>query len=133
PGTFSTFTQIAGQDFSFGRGKIVFNGSGPSGLRGLYVVDGTGGPLGVVADSTMAAPGAGANYFNFGTPAVRDARVGFHANAGGQIALYDQPGVGTGAVSRLLGAGDLAPSGQPFTFVFGAAVDEDDTLFYGME
>lgn len=133
PGTFSKFTQIAGQDFSFGRGRVVFNGSGPSQLRGLYAVASTGGPLSVVADSTMVAPNSGgATYFSFGTPAVRDDRVGFHSSlSSGQLNVFDQFGAGSGPVTNTVSLGDLAPSGQPFTFLFEPKVDEDDTAFYG--
>ncbi|MFG0318775.1 MAG: hypothetical protein ACF8XB_15985 [Planctomycetota bacterium JB042] len=134
PGTFTQFSQLAGQDFSFGRGEIVVNGSGPNGHRGLYAVDATGGPVTVVADSNMVAPGSGgATYFTFSSPGVRHDRVAFASSLSGQTAVFDQLGVGTGAITRMIGSGDAAPSGQTFTLVYGPVVDEDDTLFYGIE
>lgn len=126
------FTQIASQDFSFGDGMVAFNGSGNSGQRGVYRVAATGGPIHRVADNSTPVPGGGAAFSTFGSPAVRDGRIAFSASFPGGGGVYELPDVAAPGLVELVAAGGASPSGPPFSFLFGARVDEDDTLFYGI-
>ena len=122
PGGVGRFTQISGQDFSFGSGRVAFSGSGSSSQRGIYAVN---------ADGNMQMPGqpAGTDFLFFGTPTLRDDRIAFPGHGGGQSGIFEQYGVGSGPLNRLVDTSMSAPSGNAYGLIAVSAVDEDVTLF----
>jgi hypothetical protein len=133
PGAFGSFTQIGGQDFAFDAGQVVFTGSGPSSLRGIYTADAVNGGLARVVDSTMPMPGqpAGTDFSFFGEPVIHGDRVVFAGNGGGTSGIFEQYAPGVGSIDLVVDTSTPVPGGGAWWLVVAPVISEDATLFQG--
>ncbi|GJM22779.1 MAG: hypothetical protein DHS20C15_26940 [Planctomycetota bacterium] len=130
PGGSGPFTQIANRPFSMDGGRAVFNGSGNSQQRGVYMVDAFTGFVQRIADGSTATPGqpAGSTFFTFGAPHIHAERVSFAASSSTASGIYDQYGAGVAPLQLLADTSTVLPFGGTANLLAAIAIDEADSV-----
>jgi hypothetical protein len=125
PGTLGGLGQI--NSYSFAETRLAFRAANAE-RKGVFSRDASGtGPVGVVADSTVAAPGGGGLFTDFGSISADGPNTSFIAGtSSGSVGTYASL---NGQLTRIADSATLSPNGQQFFSFFDTAISGDTVAF----